>query len=62
VRPADADLAAAGFANAVPAGALAYANGATPARVKLMLALALTLIALLLLGRKPTRQRGIGQA
>lgn len=62
VRPADADLASAGFANAVPAGALAYANGATPARVKFMLAIALALIALLLLGRKPSRQPGVGQA
>ena len=52
VRPGDADLASAGFANATPAGSLTYANGATSARVQLMLALAFAFLATLLLGRR----------
>ncbi len=52
VRPGDADLASAGFANAVPAGSLAYANGATSARTQLMLAIAFAVLAVLILGRR----------
>lgn len=51
VRPGDADLASARFANAVPAGSISFAQGATSARLQLALAIALALCALLVLGR-----------
>lgn len=56
VRPPDLDLASVGFANAAPAGSLAFAQGSTPARMRLAAALALVLLALLVLGR---RTRGL---
>jgi Ca-activated chloride channel family protein len=52
VRPGDADLASARFANAVPAGSIGFAQGATPARMQLTVAIALALLALLVLGRR----------
>lgn len=51
-RPADADLASAEFANAIPDGSLAFANGSTPARMRLALAVGLLLLAALLAGRR----------
>jgi Ca-activated chloride channel family protein len=56
VRPPEHDLASVGFANAAPAGSLAFAQGSTPARMRLAAALALVLLALLVLGR---RTRGL---
>ncbi|MFB9067424.1 marine proteobacterial sortase target protein [Pseudofulvimonas gallinarii] len=51
VRPVDADLASAAFANAAPNG-LAYANGSTGARLSLGLGLLLAVLALALMGRR----------
>lgn len=52
VRPADADLASAAFANAAPHGGLAYANGSTGARLSLALGLLLIVLALAAMGRR----------
>jgi Ca-activated chloride channel family protein len=52
IRPLDLDLASVGFANAAPAGSVAFAQGSTPARMRLAAALALALLALLVLGRR----------
>lgn len=60
VRPDEADLASAGFANAVPAGSLAYANGATSARMRLMLAIGFGFLALLILGRRRRVSDAVG--
>lgn len=60
VRPGDADLASAGFANATPDGSLAYANGATSARTQLMLAVVLAFFAALVLGRRRGAERPPG--
>ncbi len=51
VRPADADLASAAFANATPNG-LAYANGSTGARLSLAIGLLLAVLALAAMGRR----------
>lgn len=50
-RPANADLASAGFANAAPHGGLSYANGSTGARLGLAFGLLLAVLALAAMGR-----------
>lgn len=57
-RPDGADLASMQFANAAPAGSIGYAQGATPARMRLALAILLAAAALLLAGRRRSNREG----